>query len=339
MERKKRIFGYKVFNSDWTCYGGFQYEVGKTYELFGRLKCCENGFHFCMNLIDCFSYYPFSFSKRVAVVEILGIIKKERDDDYSEKCCTNKIKIVKELKWDEVLKMVNIGEGNNGIGNTGYHNNGDRNTGNLNLGSFNIGDKNCGGANIGDNNEGDDNVGSGNCGDNNSGDENIGDNNMGDQNVGSDNNGFGNLGDGNIGDGNTGNGNIGDFNLGDCNIGAFNTKFQTIMMFDKPTDWTLEDWYKSEAYAVISNMPLVQTEWINEDEMSEEEKLAHPNYSITGGYLKKAPESSRRKRQEWWDAMYWARRQLVYALPNFDPEKFQRCTGIKVSDYYKELSE
>lgn len=339
MGRKKRIFGYKVFNSDWTCYGGFQYEVGKTYELFGRLKCCENGFHFCMNLIDCFSYYPFSFSKRVAVVEILGIIKKERDDDYSEKCCTNKIKIVKELKWDEVLKRVNIGEGNNGMGNTGYRNNGNRNAGDLNLGSLNTGDKNCGDMNVGDGNEGDYNIGSFNLGDGNNGDDNIGDDNIGDQNTGSNNNGFGNLGDENLGDGNTGNGNIGDYNFGDCNIGAFNTESPTIMMFDKPTDWTLEDWHNSEAYNIISSMPLVQTEWVDEDEMSEEEKLAHPNYPITGGYLKEAPESSRRKRQEWWDAMYWARRQLIYALPNFDPEKFQRCTGITVSDYYKELSE
>ena len=37
--------GYKVFNSDWTC-RGYQYEVGKTYEILENPKCCEKGFIF-----------------------------------------------------------------------------------------------------------------------------------------------------------------------------------------------------------------------------------------------------------------------------------------------------
>ena len=42
--------GYKIFNSDWTC-RGFQYEVGKTYEMKEDPICCERGFHFCGKLI------------------------------------------------------------------------------------------------------------------------------------------------------------------------------------------------------------------------------------------------------------------------------------------------
>ena len=34
--------GYKVFNSDWAC-KGFQYEVGQTYEMAEKPKCCSKG--------------------------------------------------------------------------------------------------------------------------------------------------------------------------------------------------------------------------------------------------------------------------------------------------------
>lgn len=49
---------YKAFNPDMTCIG-YQYEIGKTYELDSdeKLKLCECGFHFCDILNACFQYY------------------------------------------------------------------------------------------------------------------------------------------------------------------------------------------------------------------------------------------------------------------------------------------
>ena len=35
MENESMVRGFKVFNPDWTC-RGFQYEVGKTYEMEGE---------------------------------------------------------------------------------------------------------------------------------------------------------------------------------------------------------------------------------------------------------------------------------------------------------------
>lgn len=100
--------GYKVFNEDWTC-RDFKYEVGETYEMEESPQCCGRGFHFCTNLADCFNYYSFNTNNKVAEVEALGEIDKSDDDT---KHCTNKIKIVREIAWEEVLTLCNSGDWN-----------------------------------------------------------------------------------------------------------------------------------------------------------------------------------------------------------------------------------
>ena len=115
--------GYKVFNKDWTC-REFQYEVGKTYEMKEDPVCCKRGFHFCRKLIDCFNYYRFDSENKVAEIEAMGAIDK-RDSKF----CTNKIKIIRELTWHEVLDLVN----------TGNRNTGNRNTGDWNITDFSTG--------------------------------------------------------------------------------------------------------------------------------------------------------------------------------------------------------
>ena len=79
--------GYKVFNPDWTCQG-FQYEVGKTYEMAESPILCEKGFHFCEKAADCFNYYSFNSSNKVAEIVAHGEIVTEND-----KSCTNKISL------------------------------------------------------------------------------------------------------------------------------------------------------------------------------------------------------------------------------------------------------
>ena len=137
--------GYKVFNSDWTC-RGYQYEIGKTYEIAESPKCCKVGFHFCEKLIDCFNYYSFDPNNKVAEIEAIGEIDF---DDTNSKCCTNKIVILKELKWNEVLDMCNSGKGNSGHHNSGNYNSGNRNSGYHNSGNYNSGNYNSGYRNSG----------------------------------------------------------------------------------------------------------------------------------------------------------------------------------------------
>ena len=95
--------GYKVFNSDWTC-RGFQYKVGETYEMDEEPVICERGFHFCQKLKDCFYYYPFSQDVKIAEVEAIGDIK--HSDDFITKCCTNKIKIIREIRFEDLIPAV-----------------------------------------------------------------------------------------------------------------------------------------------------------------------------------------------------------------------------------------
>lgn len=142
--------GYKVFNSDWTC-RGYQYEVGKTYEIAESPKCCEVGFHFCKKLIDCFNFYEFDPNNKVAEIEAIGEIDF---NDTNSKCCTNKIVILKELTWAEVLDMCNTGKGNSGKRNSGNYNSGDYNCGHCNSGHHNTGDYNSGHYNSGNHNSG-----------------------------------------------------------------------------------------------------------------------------------------------------------------------------------------
>ena len=121
--------GYKAFNKDLTC-RKFQFEIGKTYEHSGELSLCNSGFHFCTKLADCFSYYIFSDKPIICEVEILG--KVLTDSQRDSKACTDKIKIIRKLSWDEVLNL-----SNSGYNNSGYNNSGNYNSGNCNSGFFN----------------------------------------------------------------------------------------------------------------------------------------------------------------------------------------------------------
>ena len=123
-----RVKGYKVFNPDWTC-RGFQYRVGETYTHEGDIDACKSGFHFCRRAADCFNYYSFDSRNKVAEVEAIGVVKTDGD-----KSVTDKITIVREIEWQELLTIVNIG-----TGNTGNRNTGNRNTGNCNTGDWNTG--------------------------------------------------------------------------------------------------------------------------------------------------------------------------------------------------------
>ena len=159
------VKGYKVFNPDWTCSPNGntkQYSCPGKFEEDITSVRCGHGMHFCRKASDCFDYYDFNSKNKVAEVIAYGDIAEEGD-----KCCTNKLEIVREIPWQELLTIVNTGKDCTGLGNSG-----DCNSGNKNSGDSNSGDKNSGDCNSGDSNSGNWNSGNGNSGNGNSGDWN-----------------------------------------------------------------------------------------------------------------------------------------------------------------------
>ena len=300
------VKGFKVFNHDWTC-RSFQYEVGQVYSMDESPKCCKKGFHFCKKPSDCFQYYRFHPDNKVAEVEALGEI-----DTDGVKSCTNKIKIVREIPWTELLNIVNEGESCTGLCNTGDCNTGNCNTGDWNTGNCNTGDWNTGNCNTGDRNTGNWNTGNRNTGDCNTGNRNTGDWNTGNCNTG---------------DWNTGNYNTGDWNTTSFSSGVFNTEEAKILMFNRPSDWLYVDWLNSAARHLLGQIPKNTVEWIRSDDMTDEEKAEHPTHETTRGYLKILNESE--CGQIWWDGLSDRQKEVIRSIPNYDKEIFEQITGIK----------
>ena len=137
-----------------------------------------------------------------------------------------------------------------------------------------------------------------------------------------------NTGNCNTGNWNTGDWNTGDWNLSSFNTGCFMTEEQTIMLFDKPTDWTYRDWLDSYAHNLLNDIPKNVVEWIYSEDMTDEEREKYPTYEKTGGYLKVLDESE--SAQIWWDGLCEDEKDIIKELPNFDAEIFRKCTGVKV---------
>ena len=267
------VHGFKVFRPDWTCSPNGntkQYTCPGKFEEEGELDVCGHGMHFCQTAADCFNYYSFNSENKVAEVIAYGEVLTEGD-----KSCTDKLEIVREIPWDEVLRIVNLGKNCTGRCNTGDWNTGNRNTGNRNTGDWNTGDCNTGDCNTGD------------C-------------------------------------------NTGDWNKSSFNTGCFNTEEQKIMLFNKPSDMTYREWMDSDARYLLNQIPKNVVKWVYEEDMTDEEKAAHPTYETTGGYLKVLDESE--CGQLWWGSLSDRGKEIIKTIPNFDAEIFFQCTGVRVDE-------
>lgn len=282
MNNEEIIKGFKVFRPDWTCSPNGntkQYTCPGKFEEEGELDICNHGMHFCQTAADCFNYYSFNSKNKVAEIIAYGDV---RTDGYE--LCTNKLEIVREIPWDEVLRIVNIGKKCTGLCNAGDNNTGNRNTGNSNTGNWNTGNNNTGDRNTG-------NCNTGNC--------------------------------------NTGDWNTGDWNKSSFNTGCFNTEEQKIILFNKPSNMTYREWMDSDAKYLLNQIPKNVVEWVSEEDMTDEEKAAYPTYETTSGYLKVLDES--KCGQLWWNGLSDCDKQIIKSIPNFDPDIFYECTGIKVN--------
>lgn len=285
--------GYKVFKSDWTC-RRFQYKVGETFDYDGAIELRESGFHFCPRLTSCFSYYPFDPFNKVAEVEALGTVHL-----CGGLAVTDKLHIIREIAWHDVLDMCNTGSCNTGSGNIGNFNSGHFNIGNHNAGNYNKGDYNVGNYNK---------LANYNVGSNNVGSFNVGNNNIGSHNVG-----FLNVGSWNTGD----------YNTGDWNTGFFNTDTPTVRMFNKDTGLTPAD------IAIPHFLQFTLSKWTTPDDATDEERCECRNEIERFNKFIRLMSYKDAFRYAW-DNASEAERKQVERLPNFDADIFYEISGIRV---------
>ena len=281
------MIGYKAFNRDLTC-RGFQYEIGKTYSIQGLPILCQKGFHFCENIADTYRYYPMSDNTRICKIEAIGEIVTENNIKY----CTNKIKILEEITNDCERK------GNTNSSNSGYWNSGNWNSGNRNSGDCNSGYKNSGDCNSGNRN---------------SGYRNSGDCNSGNWNSGNCNSGYRNSGN---------------WNSGNWNSGLFNSEENPkLKMFNKMSDWTINDWNNSDARRIMNTCPYTHSDFIDKSDMTDEEKENHPEYKTIGGFVK-VFIATKKEKEDWWNKLSDEDKDIIKSLPNFDFDIFRKCVGF-----------
>jgi hypothetical protein len=92
-----QMFGYKGFNSDWSC-KNFNYEIGKKYQMSDfEIELGHRGFHFCQFSHDVLIYYNQPNSKYAKIKAsgriILGL----------SSCVTSEITIIEEITKDQLL--------------------------------------------------------------------------------------------------------------------------------------------------------------------------------------------------------------------------------------------
>jgi len=151
--------------------------------------------------------------------------------------------------------------------------------------------------------------------------------NAGYRNAGYRNTGSYNIGDCNTGDCNTGSSNTGHYNTGHFHVGCFNTApAEKAYYFNRLID--KGDWDNAEKPDWIYEVS--PTKWVEENQMTDKEKLDNPSYKTTAGYLRVIDMKS-----AWAEAYANATPEdieLTKALPAFDAVVFLDITGIYLRD-------
>ena len=290
----------KGFDKDLRC-RGMQFEVGKEYSTGvadADISLCTNTvFHFCDSLRKVHTHYSVipEEDNRFCEIEVLGALVSD-----DTKCGSNRIRIVREILGDELNIMRGLTDGN-----TGVFNSGDCNSGDCNSGIFNSGNRNSGNWNSGSRNNGNWNSGSRNNGNWNSGSRNSG--------------------DWNSGRGNSGSHNSGDWNSGDWNSGFFCTNSPKLRLFNKETDFTMEEFIKTEWYAVLTSGEFNLTKW---RAYTDEEKAQDERKRLISGELITIPYKE--ACANWWASLSEKDKAIIKTIPNFDANIFAEITGIDV---------
>ena len=100
-------------------------------------------------------------------------------------------------------------------------------------------------------------------------------------------------------------------------------------MFNKPTDWTFEQWFNCRARRLLNEIDDCPLEYVYLSDMTDEEKAAHPEAETTGGYLRKRTTADNARKL--WAGLSADDQNVILSLPNFDAAIFKEITGVDVS--------
>ena len=160
------------------------------------------------------------------------------------------------------------------------------------------------------------------------------------------NTGLGNTGNWNTGNRNTGNSNTGNWNTGNWNTGDWNktdrssgvlcNKEPKLIIFNKETNMTWEEWRNSEVYYILAKN--TKTQWIYYEDMTDEEKEKYPSAKTCNGYLKEIERAESSKK--WWNKLSKEEKVIIIQLPNFNLDIFNDIMELEISkEEYEEILE
>ena len=100
---------YKAFkimpNGDIAC-REYKFTPNKWSNTENDICLCRKGYHFCTNLFEIFNYYCGKLDKDIAIYECE--VGDEIIQSDTSKCVTNKIKPVKRIYREDILKLLNV---------------------------------------------------------------------------------------------------------------------------------------------------------------------------------------------------------------------------------------
>lgn len=114
------VNGYKGTDKNMQCHGGFQYELGKRYDMpeDAMIKECVSGFHLCLDLADVTrTYYMIGSGNRF--FRVRALVRKNDALDYAkssmwgrsyDKLAAKSIEFTSELTPDEILAGFGVDE-------------------------------------------------------------------------------------------------------------------------------------------------------------------------------------------------------------------------------------
>jgi len=113
-------------------------------------------------------------------------------------------------------------------------------------------------------------------------------------------------------------------------------KFKEFRVFNKPVSKARFNELKVLDSTIYQDYPLEITKWIEEKDMTKDEKKDNPNFSTTDGCLK--IYSYQEAWKNLWNVLPQDRKNMLTEIEEFDAEIFKEITGIEIEAETEELT-